>query len=81
MICRLHGVPHELRYPDGRVSYGVGCPVFSTHFDDKDYIPFDRTTFYRQLSSVEQEFRQSSGMTGKIKMTIAQMIVAGFKGI
>lgn len=79
IICRLHGVPHELRYPDGRVSYGEGCPVFSRRFGDQDYIPFDRTPFYRQMSSLEQEFRQSAGITGKIKMTIAQMIVAGLK--
>ena len=77
IICRLHGVPHELRYPDGRVTYGQGCPVFSSRFKDVDYIPFDRTPVYRRMSALEQEFRQAAGLSGKIKMTIAEMIVHG----
>lgn len=78
MICRLHGIPHEFKFPDGRVSYGEGCPVFGERCGDRAYIVFDRTPFYQQLSSLEKAFRQTVGINGKIKMTIAQMIVAGF---
>jgi hypothetical protein len=74
MICRLHGVPHEIRFPDGSVSRGPGCPVFTDRFAGRDYIPFDRTPFYRELSSLEKEFRQATGLDRKMKMTIAQMI-------
>jgi hypothetical protein len=79
MICRLHGIPHEFRFPDGRVSYGEGCSVFGERCGDRNYIVFDRTLFYQQLSSLEKDFRQAAGINGKIKMTIAQMIVAGFR--
>jgi GNAT superfamily N-acetyltransferase len=77
MICRLHGVPHELRFPDGSVSYGQGCSVFSGRFPDKGYIAFDRTPFYREMSSLEKAFREATGLEKKFKMTIAQMIAYG----
>lgn len=79
MICRLHGIPHEFRFPDGRASYGEGCSVFGERCGDRAYIVFDRTPFYQQLSSLEKDLRQSAGINGKVKMTIAQMIVAGFR--
>jgi hypothetical protein len=77
MICRLHGVPHELRFPDGRVTSGRGCSVFTSRFPDSGYIPFDRTPFYRDMSSLEQAFRKATGLDRKFKMTIAQMIAYG----
>jgi hypothetical protein len=77
MICRLHGIPHEIRYPDGRVARGEGCAVFSSRFQDRDYIPFDRTPFYQEMSSLEKAFRKATGLDKKIKMTIAQMIAGG----
>jgi hypothetical protein len=77
MICRLHGVPHELCFPDGTVSRGQGCPVFTGRFPDRDYIAFDRTPFYRKMSALEQEFRKATGLDRKFKMTIAQMIAHG----
>ncbi len=78
MICRLHGIPHELHRPDGRIIKNPGCDAF---FDQcrnsgkSDYIPFDRTPFYRQMVMLENELRQHARAIGKIKLTIAQMLV------
>lgn len=79
MICRLHGIPHELKRPDGNVSQHPGCDAF---FDQcrkggkSEYIRFDRTPFYRAMAILEKELRQETGYTEKIKLTIAQMLIA-----
>jgi hypothetical protein len=40
-----------------------------------DYIPFDRTPFYRDLAGIEQALRREMPGAGKIKMTVAEMIL------
>lgn len=73
MICRLHGLPHELHKPGLDVIKGPGCDAGK--FDSRIYIPFDRTPFYKQMAAIEMNFRQLTGKTGKIKKTIAQILV------
>ncbi len=73
MICRMHGLPHELHRPGHPVMKGPGCKA--GQFDKKEYIAFDRTPFYREMAAVEMEFRSAFGHTGRIKETIAQMLV------
>ena len=43
MICRLHGVSHELRKPGQNVIRGPGCKMFDLRCSDKGYRKFDRT--------------------------------------
>ena len=74
MICRLHGIAHEVHRPDRTVSYGPGCAAFEAAADGKSYIVFDRTDFYWELSSLEREARAAIGVTRKIKMTVSQMV-------
>jgi len=74
MICRLHGLPHELKTPGGESVKGPGCAAGL--FDAKPYIKFDRTPFYQQMAQIEIRFRQDLNKTGKIKETIAQMLVS-----
>lgn len=74
MICRLHGLPHELCRPGSKPIKSTGCDA--GRFDDKLYIQFDRTPFYQQMAQIEMTFRQLSHHTGKLKETIAQMIVS-----
>jgi hypothetical protein len=74
MICRLHGLPHELRKPGQPVSYGPGCPTFDHKCANKTYLPFDRTSFYQEVAQIEQEFRLHLGTNQKIRMTVAEMI-------
>ncbi len=74
MICRLHGLPHELRRPGGAPTYGPGCDRFIEATRGKDYIPFDRTPFYMEMARIEKALRSSLGVTGRIRMTVAEMI-------
>jgi len=73
MICRLHGLPHELHVPGSVPSKGPGCQA--GRFDTAAYVPFDRTPFYREMAQVEMKFRQGTGKAGKIKETVAQMLL------
>ena len=76
MICRLHGISHELRKP-GQVSIqSPGCEAFTIKAQGKPYFKFDRTPFYSQMARIEAGLRQASGITHKFKKTVAQMIVA-----
>ena len=73
MICRLHGLPHELHKPGYPPFKGPGC--HAGPFNKQDYIPFDRTPFYKEMALVEVQFRQRTGRKGKIKETVAQMLL------
>ncbi|EMS78592.1 YkgJ family cysteine cluster protein [Desulfotignum phosphitoxidans] len=73
MICRLHGLPHELHPPGRRVIRGPGCDA--GQFATRDYIPFDRTPFYTQMAALEQQFKKQQNRTGRIRETIAQMLL------
>lgn len=75
MICRLHGIPHELNHPSKGRTQGPGCHEFVIQCGQKSYIPFDRTPLYRELAELEKTFRQETGLSFKMKMTIAEMMV------
>ncbi|MFO7963909.1 MAG: hypothetical protein R6U50_08310 [Desulfobacterales bacterium] len=75
MICRLHGLPHELCRPGRPVSYAPGCDAFYRQCGDRAYAPFDRTPFYRQMAQVENDLRRSAGLYGKFKMDISAMLI------
>lgn len=73
MICRMHGLPHELHKPGLQTFKGPGCKA--GNFDDSNYIPFDRTPFYREMAGIEMAFRSHTGKKTKIKQTVAQMLL------
>ncbi|MFH0997068.1 MAG: hypothetical protein V1844_16470 [Pseudomonadota bacterium] len=74
MICRLHGLPHELNHPVKGKAKGPGCHEFIIQCGEKSYIPFDRTPLYRELADLEKSFRQETGLCAKMKMTISEML-------
>ena len=74
MICRLHGIPHELRRPDGQIMTGPGCDDFHARCDSSDRNRLDRTPLYMAMAELEQELRRDLGDARKIKMTVAEMI-------
>lgn len=74
MICRLHGIPHELQKPGQNLIQGPGCGMFDHRCSDKNYYKFDRTPFYFEMARLENELKQAIGLDGRIKMTIAEMI-------
>jgi Fe-S-cluster containining protein len=83
MICRLHGIPHELHRPDGRAAKNPGCDAFFEQCrqrGQRDYIRFDRTPFYRQMAMLENQVRAQSGYTAKIRLTVAQMLTMVAEG-
>ena len=73
MICRMHGLPHEIHRPGLPPLKGPGCAAGA--FENRSGTPFDRTPFYREMAAVEMAFRQAQGKTGKIKETVAQILL------
>ncbi|MCG8684624.1 MAG: YkgJ family cysteine cluster protein [Desulfobacterales bacterium] len=73
MICRMHGLPHELHKPGPQIIKGPGCDAGK--FDRHKYVPFDRTPFYRRMAGIEMDFRTQTGATGKVKKTVAQILM------
>ena len=76
MICRMHGLPHELHRPNGGIVQGPGCANFEHNYGKKDAILFDRTSFYHDVAQLEEWLRQLIGVDAKFKMTVAEMILA-----
>jgi hypothetical protein len=72
MICRLHGVPHELRSPGKQPVFGPGCAEFDRLSSGKEYKAFDRTIFYLSLAGLEQRFKEQFNFSGKLKKTVSE---------
>jgi Fe-S-cluster containining protein len=77
MICRLHGIPHELNHPVKGKTKGPGCHEFIIQCGGESFFSFDRTPLYRELADLEKSFRQETGLSAKMKMTIAEMLAIG----
>ncbi len=83
MICRLHGLPHELCKPGAGAIQNPGCDAFVKQCQGKPLLynqaynlaKFDRTPFYRQIATLELQLRKTAEFTLKIKMTVAEMVV------
>lgn len=75
MICRLHGLAHELHLPGKGKTFGSGCGEFEHLCGDQTYVPFDRTPFYTKMAALEQEFKTYAGIKTRLKKTVAEMIV------
>lgn len=75
MVCRLHGIAHELKKPGQSPVRGSGCELFTETTRNMDYIPFDRTPFYMEMARLEGELRQAAGFTERLKNTIARMVL------
>lgn len=74
MICRLHGISHELRIPGRNPVRSPGCKAFMKQSLDKSYFVFDRTPFYIEMSGLENELKTEMGTDLKLKMTVAEML-------
>lgn len=74
MICRLHGLPHELTRPEGETIKGPGCDAGG--FGKKSYRKFDRTPFYQAMAQIEMAYRRENGIAGRINECIAQMLLS-----
>lgn len=76
MICRLHGVPSSLTFPNGRVEKFPGCFRCQELVADRGATPtVERASLLRELAALEQEF--CGGVRMRVKKSIAEMILAG----
>ena len=79
MICRLHGVPNQVRMPNGQTHKFPGCHMCQELLKTNDTAPvLDRTRFYIELAELEREFVASCNLAGsRVDMTLAEMVVQG----
>ncbi|MBW2567935.1 MAG: hypothetical protein JRD93_00110 [Deltaproteobacteria bacterium] len=77
MICRLHGISHELQKSGQNVVHSPGCDAFTEQNREKSYFKFDRTPFYIRMAELENELKKEAGVTQKLKMTVAEMLIEG----
>jgi Fe-S-cluster containining protein len=73
MICRMHGLPHRFRRPDGREERGGGC----ARFEEKNATDWtvDRTKEYAELAKIEGEIRKRTLRGGRYRKTTAEMLM------
>ena len=76
MICRLHGIPHELQRPGYDPVKGAGCKAGAHLFSTIKYHSFDRTPFYSKMAHLEMEYRTAINTKEKIRQTIAEIVVS-----
>ena len=80
MICRLHGVPNRLRYPNGRVVDFPGCFRSQELCAAAETFPvLDRTQLYTRLMELEVQFVGPARIRTlpRVDLTLAEMIVQG----
>ena len=75
MICRLHGIPHELKKPGQDGIRVPGCDTFDSRCSHRRYLQFDRTPFYGAMAGLEIELKQALDFSAKFKMSVAQMLL------
>jgi Fe-S-cluster containining protein len=75
MICRLHGIPHELRPPGKPPVFAPGCAELDRLCGGKEYKTFDRTPFYHSLADLERRFKERFGLSGKFKKTVSEFFL------
>jgi len=73
MICRLHGIPYELRRPGRPSLSGPGCKMFAESNGGKGHIRFDRTPHYGMMAGLERDLRAAASLSLKVRMSVADM--------
>ncbi|MGL1930401.1 MAG: hypothetical protein OCC45_01430 [Desulfotalea sp.] len=87
LVCRTHGVPAIMRFPNGQARHFMGCfrcqEIIEERYARNDHAPHvERTPHLAKLIAIENELCNGDrDSLPKIKMTIAEMIVAGAPNI
>ena len=66
MICRMHGIAHELHQPGKAVSYAPGCHEFTKQCGQKEYHSFDRIHAGTTLLSGCDAMLYDGSMSGQV---------------
>lgn len=83
LVCRTHGVPAIIRFPDGQARHFIGCfrcqEIIDARFVRTDHAPHvDRAPYLAKLIGIEDEVCENKrAELAKVKMTIAEMLLAG----
>lgn len=79
MICRMHGVPSSLTFPNGQIKKFPGCFRCQEIVGDRQAVPMvERASLFRGLVALEQELLgEQQDQLPKVKKTIADMILLG----
>jgi hypothetical protein len=79
MICRLHGVPSSLTFPNGRVEKFPGCFRCQEIVAGRPAVPtVERAPLLRELAALERELLgEQQGQMPRVKKSIADMILLG----
>ncbi|HIJ89370.1 MAG: hypothetical protein OEV89_00745 [Desulfobulbaceae bacterium] len=79
MICRMHGVPSSLTFPNGQAKKFPGCFRCQEIVGSRQATPaVERAPLFRELVALEQELLgEQQGHMPKVKKTIADMILMG----
>jgi hypothetical protein len=77
MICRMHGVPSSLTFPNGRTQNFPGCFRCQEIVGERQAAPaVERASLFHELAVLEQELLGSAhGQLPKVRKTIAEMIL------
>lgn len=75
MVCRLHGLAHELCKPGQAPVRHRGCDLFDQQTRTHAYLSFDRTPFYMDMAHLERALRLAAGVADRMKHTIAEMLL------
>ncbi|MCA1959579.1 MAG: YkgJ family cysteine cluster protein [Desulfomonile sp.] len=74
MICRLAGIPHQFRRPDGTTREAGGCPRYEAEILPLyPHLRIDRTPFYRDMAEIEIKAVRTAGRRAPSR-TIAEII-------
>ncbi|MFA6498367.1 MAG: hypothetical protein WC256_11740 [Desulfurivibrionaceae bacterium] len=79
MICRMHGVPSRLTFPNGKMQKFPGCFRCQEIVGGRQTVPtVERAPLFRELAGLEQTLLgNQQGQLPKVKKTIAEMILLG----
>ncbi|MFP4428733.1 MAG: hypothetical protein ACLFPB_05380 [Desulfovermiculus sp.] len=79
MICRLHGVPNQVRMPNGQTRQFPGCQTCQELTANWDRVPLlDRTPLYIELAQLEHDFLGAWAKSlPKVDMTLSEMLIQG----
>ncbi len=74
MICRLSGIPHVIRRPDGRTLTGDGCETYRKETEPAHPdLRLDRTDLYREMAVIETEAVRYVGAR-TVPLTVAEIL-------
>lgn len=79
VICRMHGVPSSLAFPNGQTKKFPGCFRCQELVAGRQAVPcVERAPLFRELVALEQELLgKQQDQRPKLKKTIADLILLG----